>query len=217
MLPTTPQEEERSLSTTLTSFIYALKSLESQRLYPGRLKLFFNFLGLPGPIEEQAAIFLKQAKTNGAQWTQDSIISFINGHKQRVQKKELSAGTLHNYYCAIKLFCEMNYLDMVGGINWKMISRGLPRMKPTANDRAPTIEEIRKLVEYSDIRIKPLVYTMCSSGIRIGAWQYLKWKHVILLSCVIYGKWQISSITMGLNGVLLLTQSSCKKLESKKY
>ncbi|MGH9927202.1 MAG: hypothetical protein ACRD5B_17695, partial [Nitrososphaeraceae archaeon] len=40
-------------------------------------------------------------------------------------------------------------------------------------------EEIRKLVEYPDRRIKPIVYTMCSSGIRLGAWQYLKWKHVI--------------------------------------
>jgi hypothetical protein len=41
-----------------------------------------------------------------------------------------------------------------GGINWKRIARGLPRMKPTANDRAPTIEEIRTLVEYPDRRKK---------------------------------------------------------------
>jgi hypothetical protein len=176
MLPTTPSSQEEG-SSSLTSFIYALKSPESQRLYPGRLKLFFNFYGLPGTLEEQAALFLKQAKENGPQWVQDRIIRFLDYHKKRVlQRKELSAGTLHNYYCAIKLFCEMNYLDT--GINWKLISRGLPRMKPTANDRAPTIEEIRKLVEYPDRRIKPLVYTMCSSGIRIGAWQYLKWKHV---------------------------------------
>jgi hypothetical protein len=41
-----------------------------------------------------------------------------------------------------------------------------------------TIEEIQKLVEYPDRRIKPIIYTMASSGIRIGAWDYLQWKHV---------------------------------------
>src|SRR5215213_512483 len=47
-----------------------------------------------------------------------------------------------------------------------------------ADDRAPRIEEIRKLCEYPDRRIKPLVYTMCSSGIRLGAWDYLRWQDV---------------------------------------
>ena len=63
-------------------------------------------------------------------------------------------------------------------LNWKKIARGLPRAGKAANDRAPTIAEIRKLVEYPDRRIKPIVKTMVSSGIRIGAWDYLKWKHV---------------------------------------
>jgi hypothetical protein len=64
-------------------------------------------------------------------------------------------------------------------INWKRIKRGLPKAKTAANDRAPTLEEIRKLVEYPDRRIKPIVYVMCSAGIRLGAWEYLRWKHVI--------------------------------------
>jgi hypothetical protein len=63
-------------------------------------------------------------------------------------------------------------------INWKMITRGLPKGRQAANDRAPTIEEIKKLLEYPDRRIKPIVYTMASSGIKLGAWNYLKWKHV---------------------------------------
>jgi hypothetical protein len=63
--------------------------------------------------------------------------------------------------------------------NWKKISRGLPVGKRASNDRAPSIEEIRKLIEYPDRRIKPFVYTMISSGIRIGAWEYLRWKNVV--------------------------------------
>ena len=43
------------------------------------------------------------------------------------------------------------------------------------------IDEIRKLIEYPDRRIKAIVFTMVSSGIRIGAWDYLRWKDVIPL------------------------------------
>lgn len=63
-------------------------------------------------------------------------------------------------------------------LGWKKIRRGLPRGRKAANDRAPTIEEIQKLVEYPDRRIKPIIYTMASLGIRVGAWEYLQWKHV---------------------------------------
>jgi hypothetical protein len=62
-------------------------------------------------------------------------------------------------------------------LNWKKISRGLPRVKKSSNDRAPTLEELRKLVEYPDRRIKAIVYSMTSGAFRLGAWDYLKWKH----------------------------------------
>jgi len=38
-------------------------------------------------------------------------------------------------------------------LNWKKITRGLPRGREAANDRAPTVDEIKKLVEYPDRRI----------------------------------------------------------------
>ena len=63
-------------------------------------------------------------------------------------------------------------------ITWKKITRGLPKMRRHADDRAPTIEEIQKICEYPDRRIKAIVYTMSTSGIRLGAWEYLRWKHI---------------------------------------
>lgn len=76
---------------------------------------------------------------------------------------------------AIKLFCEMSDIQ----IPWKKITRGLPRIREAANDGAPTIEETKKLIEYPDRRIKTIILVMASSGIRIGSWDYLRWKHVI--------------------------------------
>jgi hypothetical protein len=98
----------------------------------------------------------------------------VQFQKDRVDKKEISGATVRNYVKSIKLFCEM--ADMP--IPWKKITRGLPKGKKYADDRIPTLEEIKKVVEYPDRRIKAIVYTMSSSGIRIGAWDYLQWGHI---------------------------------------
>lgn len=81
-------------------------------------------------------------------------------HRQRVDRREISASTLINYIKPIKLFCEQLEISLP----WKRIRRGLPRGRRYANDRVPTIEEIRKIIEYPDRRIKSIVYTMASSG-----------------------------------------------------
>lgn len=67
--------------------MYALKSSEARRQYPKRLKLLFDFIGLSGSLEEQASEFLKRA-IQDIQTCQDSIIGFLDFHKQRVRHKE---------------------------------------------------------------------------------------------------------------------------------
>jgi integrase len=105
---------------------------------------------------------------------QEKIIEFISYQLQRSKKGEISLSTIPNYMKAMKLFCEMNDIH----VSWRKISRGIPRGRQAANDRAPTREEIQQLLEYPDRRIKPIVFTMISSGIRIGAWDFLRWKQV---------------------------------------
>ena len=53
-----------------------------------------------------------------------------------------------------------------------------PKTRRYADDRAPTIGEIQKICEYPDRRIKGIVYTMASCGIRLGAWDYIHWKNI---------------------------------------
>jgi len=155
-------------------FIYALKAPESQRQYPKRLRPFLDFLNMTGSINEQAKEFWLKAKEN-SRWVEENLMQFIRFQIQRARTGKISHSTIPNYYKAVKLFCEMN--DII--LNWKKIARGLPHVRDAANDRAPQLEELQKLVEYPDRRIKPIVYTMASSGIRIGSFDYLRWKHII--------------------------------------
>jgi hypothetical protein len=156
-------------------FLHAMKSPVTKKKYSRRLEIFFNFIKIPGEsMEEQCLTFINNEKNN-VNWVFTNILQFVLFHKERIHKKEISGATLINYLKAIKLFCEMSDIS----INWKKITRGLSRGKRYANDRILTLEEILKIVEYPDRRIKPIVYTMCSSGIRLGAWDYLKWKHII--------------------------------------
>ncbi|HEX2406912.1 MAG TPA: hypothetical protein VHJ38_06860, partial [Nitrososphaeraceae archaeon] len=124
-------------------------------------------------FEEQIKQFLVKARRT-PQWAQDNFMQFIAFQIQRARRKEIAECTISNYYKATKLFCEMNDVSL----SWKRIRRGIPQGRRAANDRAPTMEEIQKLVEYPDRRIKAIIYTMASSGIRIGSWDYLQWKHV---------------------------------------
>jgi hypothetical protein len=54
----------------------------------------------------------------------------------------------------------------------------MPRERKYANDRAPKLEEIKRISDYSDRRVRSILYTMVSSGMRLGAWDYLKLKDV---------------------------------------
>lgn len=158
----------------------SVRSPTTKKQYPRRLKQFFDFIGgLSGDtVEEQALAFLAQAKREPEYWVEDSILLFVNHQKDRVLiTKEIAAGTLYNFYQPIAIFCK-RHKHSLPPIDWDMLSESLPKAKRAANDRVPTVEEIKKLVEYTDRAIRPIVYTMCSSGIRVSSWDYLKWKHV---------------------------------------
>ena len=105
-----------------------------------------------------------------------SLVRFFEFQKERARKNDIAFSTISNYYKAIKLFVDMNFDNPV--VNWKKISKGIPTGRKSANDRAPTLEELKKLLEYPDRRIKPIVYLMASSGIRIGTFDTLKWKDI---------------------------------------
>ena len=72
---------------------------------------------------------------------------------------------MRNYVKSIKLFSEMTDLH----ISWKKIIKGLPTERRCADVRVPLIDEIKKIMEYPDRRIRAIVLTMASGGLRLGS------------------------------------------------
>ena len=159
-------------------FLSMLRSPDTKRQYPKRLQYFFDFLKMDGAIEDRALSFVKEFKNKNddGEELEKKLLVFARFQKERVNKKEVSPSTVPNYFKAIKLFCQANRISK--NIEWKNVTKAMPRGLGAADDRAPTLEEIQELLKFPDRRIKPMVLTLVSSGIRIGAFETLKWKHI---------------------------------------
>jgi len=164
-------------STPYQNFLYALKSKDVKRQYPVMLIRFLKFIETDGETIEEKCLTLYNfaVQLDNRKKLEYHLMLYIAFQEERIKRKEISSGTLRNYLKAVKLFFIMN--DIL--VNWDKIKIGMPAVNQTSNDRIPQNSEIIQLFEYNDIRIKPIVLTMISSGIRVGAWEWLKWKHII--------------------------------------
>ena len=169
------QEERDEESDPYSLFLYAIRSEITRDYYLRRLRIFFNHLNLlpDRPMKERCNEFASKGLRDPS-WAFHCIVRFMQFQRERVEREEITSSTLRNFVKAIKLFCEMCDIP----IAWKKISRGLPKIRRFADDRAPTIEEIQSICDYPDRRIKGIVSAMASSGIRLGAWDYLRWGHI---------------------------------------
>jgi integrase len=95
---------------------------------------------------------------------QQKIEDYVLRIHTRIKNNELKTATTQAMVSPIKLFCEMN--DII--LNWKKISRLLPRVEKNAKDEAYTREQIKNMLEYSDLRTKIPILFMASSGMRLG-------------------------------------------------
>jgi hypothetical protein len=85
------QEEEQE--DRMTMFLYALKAPETNRQWPGSLKIFLDLLKLDGTMEENTKQFMIKAQQS-SQWAQDILMRFIAFQIERVRKNEISEATI---------------------------------------------------------------------------------------------------------------------------
>ncbi|HXX99182.1 MAG TPA: hypothetical protein VEL11_18995 [Candidatus Bathyarchaeia archaeon] len=162
-------------SDPYSAFLYGMRSPKTKEKCIGRFRAFLDFIQIPGEgMTHRCKVFCEMINSNNTGWLLANVLKFLQYKREKFERKEIAAGTVKNYYQAIKLFCDMNDIP----VPWKKIRKGLPRVRKFGEDRAPTIEEIRKVIEYPDRRIKAIVCIMVSSGIRLGAWDFLRFKHL---------------------------------------
>jgi hypothetical protein len=148
--------EEHSKISHYMMFRYSIRSELTRKYYERRLRIFFDHIQFEmeaQDMEKRFNDFVEYSKNN-TNWTLNQIINFLQFQKQRVEIEQITASTLKNFVKSLKVLCDSADLELP----WKKVIRGLPKGRQSANDRAPTINEIRKLIEYPDRRIKPIVY-----------------------------------------------------------
>lgn len=149
------ENKKNDESSAYSLFVYGIRSQLTRDYYLRRLRIFFNHINLlPSESMEVRCNTFSLNGVKDPQLAFNSIINFLQFQKGRVQRNEITGATLGNFVKSIKLFCEMSDIT----IPWKKITRGLPKMRRHADDRAPTIEEIQKICDYPDRSMKGIVY-----------------------------------------------------------
>ena len=119
----------QGILTPLQKFMFGFKSPETRRQYPKLLLKFLDFLKLHGTLEQKSTEFLNLANRNPDHVENEST-KFVMLHNERIYRKEIAAGTLRNYIKAVRLFCEMNKINL----SWELLTKGLPPVKQYPDD-----------------------------------------------------------------------------------
>ena len=106
-------QESTSQIDPWSLYLYAMKSPITTLKYQKRLSSFFEYIGLPEIIEEQARLFAQMGRQD-RNWAFNNILKFIKHELERVNRKEIRPGTLRNYVKSIKSKIYLGVLLIIG-------------------------------------------------------------------------------------------------------
>jgi len=104
-------------------------------------------------------------------FAEESLRRYSNENRDRV-----SGSTIRGFRDSVRFFLKMRNLDK--DVNWNRLNYLIPHSRKIGKDRAPSIEEVRKMASNTETRLKSVILIMASSGIRVGAFDSLNWGDV---------------------------------------
>ena len=131
-------------------FMDSIKSKETRIKYSSYLKKYMKLQGLNDPLHETNPRLIER-----------EIIDFII----KMKKEGKNWGAIHNYVSMIVSFYKINDV----ALNTTKITRFMPEHRKVKKDRDYTHEEISKLLEFADERMRVVILLLASTGMRIGA------------------------------------------------
>lgn len=139
------------------NFINSIKSESTKTLYENNIKLFLKFCNVSD---------LKDLKI-GAQ-------RYITRYVMSLREMKLASNSIKSRLNPVFHFYEMNDVSL----NKKKIKMFKGEFIKKSRDRSYTHEEIKKILDISDLRMKIVVLLMASTGCRVGALPSLKLRNL---------------------------------------
>lgn len=143
-------------------FISSRRAEETKEGYARNIRL----------LVEDPDRFLDITKSRRAE-AEDFLIDAVIKAKGR-----LSPATVSVRLAMVKSFLDFYEVPL----NWKRVKATAPRARMVSLDRGPLVEEIRKAFDFAMPRERVTMLFMCSGGLRVGAFRYLRVEHVKRLS-----------------------------------
>ena len=138
------------------NFLNSIGTESTKKTFTYHLKKYLKFSQLSnyGEIIELA----KQSPDDTFQLLRDYIT--VN-----IKQNGVSANYMTNSLAAIKSFYEMNNIMLPF---WKQLGKYKGKARRVIDDRLYTNEELHQLIENANLRTKVIIFTLLSTGMRVG-------------------------------------------------
>lgn len=155
-------------------WLQSFRSPETGRGYILHLKLFCRFHNTkPDAIIKKSPEQLETMLMKYIVYLKKNAVTY----QTKPQLGRIHVNTIGNYLFGVKHFLKKTIGKKYREIDWEKINDMIPERLRTEY-RAYTKEEIKKLLDIADIRMKVIILLMTSGGMRVGALPDLKFKHI---------------------------------------